>query len=257
MATPEADLCAAFTTYVGAAGLVAYPEVSGWDLVLVRSGAAPTDLFTGRLAPGDQVGVHAKVVGGVAVLAQIVEAMAEAKAPRFGVALVERSDPDFLRVSKCCGIPVFYRSRRAYRSKKWVEGDSFYFSNAEPRPRGGDQLWLPPVVPDLPAGVRSPQQLTEWRVGALKLCAVLRARGYLLPSDFQKVGVDRRRWVRQWVRPLTSCSGCSNTGEVRKGTCPECDGHPRRYTRMPGAELPDAGWEAVTDQLRRAGQLVL
>jgi hypothetical protein len=46
-------------------------------------------------------------------------------------------------------------------------------------------------------------QLTQWKIGALKLTALLEIRGFVTRADFKTVGIDHRRWVNDpnWLVP--------------------------------------------------------
>jgi hypothetical protein len=58
-------------------------------------------------------------------------------------------------------------------------------------------------VPELPAGVPAPVQMTAWKEKALALCAVAESKGYLTRHDFLRLGVSMTRWVKQrWIVPV-------------------------------------------------------
>lgn len=54
---------------------------------------------------------------------------------------------------------------------------------------------LPEYVPDVVAGAASPVQLTNWKIGALRIMALLERRGYVTREDFKVAGIDHRRWI--------------------------------------------------------------
>ena len=258
----ETDLCAEFAEWARRSHLLVYPEVAGWDLVLTVSQtflmglphdpAHPGWGHWSRARVGDQVGVQAKRVGNVEVLAQVLEGVSARRAPQFAAVLVDRASNEFLEVAAGLAVPVWAKATESTRRAKWVDcGDGFWFRHRGIWRTDAEPLELPPVVPDLPAGVQAPRSLTPWRVKALRLCRIIRRVGYLTPEDFKAAGVDRRNWVRQWVRPGTTCGECRNRGKNERGsTCSACSGTPVRYYPARNAVLPDVGWEAVSAQLK-------
>jgi hypothetical protein len=86
------------------------------------------------------------------------------------------------------------------------------------RPRS--LLWVPPIVPDLPAGVPSPQKVSPWTFASLYLEQRLRERGWVTIDDAREVSARAggkwnmssllRRWCictadrigkqRKWVK---------------------------------------------------------
>jgi hypothetical protein len=45
------------------------------------------------------------------------------------------------------------------------------------------------------AGSPSPVQLTDWKIGAIKIAIILEKRGFLTRADFKHIGIDQRRWL--------------------------------------------------------------
>jgi hypothetical protein len=257
----EAELCAELTAEARQLGFVVYPETEGWDLVLVATRAL-VDRADLRWVEAcgiqidDQIGVQAKLTGNICVLSQCLTT--SVYRPHFVAALVDRADSDFVTVTTALGIVPLYRIFK--RGKRWqLWKDPLDFGGFKRvRRAAASGLQLPPIVPDLPAGVPSPRSLTTWRLGALRLCHLLRTRGWITAADFAAVKVDRRRWVRQWVKPATTCGDCRDKGVSPRTaeTCPSCNGTPKKYYIIAkNNSLPDVGWEAVTEQLRAAGEL--
>lgn len=245
----EAALCAEFRKSAEAAGFTVYPEVENWDLLLVVPDPVPefrTDVNWSaklvewiRLRPGDQIGVQAKSRGDLKVLWQVAGDFHGG--PHYRVVLVDQASREFMEVAAHCGVPVVAPDR--WGQLAWHNiGFMWKFDSKKP-------LDLPPVVTDLPAGGSGPRQLTKWRVGALKMCKLIRARGYATTADFKAVGIDSRRWIGEWLRPAGRCNLCPSK------PCVICGGHRVRYLPHPRNPLPDVGWEAVTKQLDEAGLL--
>jgi hypothetical protein len=232
----ESDLCARFRTAAEADGWVVYPEVSGWDLVLVWPGVSPVP--DGEVGPvsGDQVGVHAKLRANADVLWQALTAARDRRRPDYATVLVRVAGEAFRRVASELGLGVYtdrhcgpWSSRRcAVRPRKRVVAPAT-------RIRDGDRLWLPPVVSDAPAGVPSPSALTPWRVQALRLCGRLRERGYVTRRDFSELGISPTTWLAdgRWL--------------VRDGSV----GSLARYVAAPGRDLPDRGFKAELEAILR------
>lgn len=185
----EAELCEAFAAAARLQGWTVYPETCGWDLLLVA-------------ADGLQVGVQAKLRGNVEVIAQAVAPVAFARlygsnsrnpgqGPDHVAALVPLATREFRDVCAECGVLVFaawegydHDERRRKVCIDAPRPDEKYL-RARRRVFPGGRHDLPEFVPDVPAGVPSPVRLTEWKVKAIRLCALLRSRGWLTSADFK------------------------------------------------------------------------
>jgi hypothetical protein len=90
---------------------------------------------------------------------------------------------------------------------------------------------LPPVVPSWAGGGRSPRVLSEWRVGALKACHILRTKGLITRAELAALGQTAKSWVGQgWL-----VSEKTATGWIY------------RPTKL--SLLPDAGYEKERDAI--------
>lgn len=185
----EAELCAAFIEWAKTKGLVAYAETEGWDILLV----APN---------GTQVGVQAKMTFNMKVLAQTVESSWEWRdeGPDYRAVLLPYRDGESILES--LGVKLIY-----------ADGVSFGMGGkARPHQFNPDPCWpnrydtwhywnpvrrhkLPEYVPDVIAGDSGPVQLTNWKIAALKITAILELRGFVTKADFKQIGIDMRRWV--------------------------------------------------------------
>jgi hypothetical protein len=178
----EADLCRAFADAATAAGWTVYNETAGWDQLLVNAG-------------GEQIGVQAKLRANVAVLCQ---AMKEHRAgphyrqpvvgPDYRLVLVGRPHDGFGDVARACRLLVVAPHPWLEPPLRFPELDPALHWHPERRHD------VPRYIPDVPAGVPCPIQLTPWKLTAIRLCALLRSRGHLTPADFKREGVDPRRW---------------------------------------------------------------
>lgn len=181
----EAELCAAFAKVSEAAGWTVYAETAGWDQLLVD-------------ADGQQIGVQAKLRPNIAVLHQAIEYdHPERHGPDFRAVLVGSNDAAFEWIAR--------RLRLICIAPQWGKEIRFptlaAYEDFRRAPKQRHKL--PEFVPDVPAGVPCPVQLTAWKVKAIRLCAVLRSQGYVTRADFKRFGLDYRRWFSgepSWLR---------------------------------------------------------
>jgi len=211
----EADLCDAFRTDATADGWACYPEQHGWDLLLVRGGV--------------QVGVQAKLRGGVPVVLQTLPPMGGIHGrpeqpkvgPQYRAVLVHRwpgrTEPvqrelrtEVGTLARHLRVLVLWRDpewtgRRARRGKvfsEWLPMHDWQLCPATLRmseaidwryyhwrPRSG--LWLPPFVPNLRAGVPSPSTIGPWQIAACRLeTRAIERGGWCTLADARDVTKD-------------------------------------------------------------------
>lgn len=183
----EAELCAALIERALEQAWLAYPETKGYDIVLARAGV--------------QIGVQAKMHFNAVLLRQILPPRAAwggvpADHPQHLAILLPTYDDDVSEICAALGIAYFYYCPEAgsivptlLAATRWDHCSQL-------------PLELPDYIPDVAAGVPSPVVLTEWKIRALRLCAILEVRGYLTDDDFDAEYLDRRRWVhplRDWL----------------------------------------------------------
>ncbi len=249
----EADLCQEFRAWLESRGLIVHPEVSDWDLVVVGppgwldGGWNHDRVFKvdrGQFVPNAQIGVQAKLVANVDVLHQALET---SPGTVLRCVLVRRASPEFITLADRLGLAVAVREvrRRVWgRNKDWERAaDGFYITGTMKPFPVRKPLWLPPVVTNLVAGGPSPKQLTKWRVGAIKLCSLLKTQGYLTTADFKSMGINPARWKNVWIvaSPEKILYG-NNTRALTK------------YIIKPGAVLPDEGWDEVAATITKESQ---
>lgn len=214
MTKRETDLCDEFATRARESGWTVYPETGGWDLLLVSANAT-------------QVGVQAKLRANFEVVAQAMwrSLYTPEYGPDFRAVLVPAAPPGFRAVCDELRIHVYLPAEEAWARAVVVPPDPLRRATSR-------RHVLPPIVPSWSGGAPSPKTLSRWRVGALRLCALLRSRGYITAADFKAQKVDRSRWVAAgWVR-----------GEGERGSLRYVPGHN-------AAGLPDVGYEAERDAL--------
>lgn len=252
----EADMCDSFRARARATGYEVYPEVGGWDLLLVWTGEAPapTDAcervdtaheygigtiyhaghwresmheiikdWDQHFEPGMQIGIQAKLRPNIEVLSQTIDFHLRRthQGPDFRAVLVPYTSDEFNRIATALGIRVYVEDEtRKVITPPLVQWDL------------SARVPLPPIVPSWSGGGPSPRTLSAWRVGALKICAMLRAGKAVTKEDFQRVGIEIRTWVsRGWI--------ASKRIAHRQYT----------YYAVDPANLPDIGYEAERDAI--------
>lgn len=217
----EAALCEVLRAAALADGWQPYPEQGGWDLLLV-------------LPAGLQVGVQAKLRPNVDVLAQALLGEGQ-PGPEVHAALVPSCSLAFREVARALGVLVLEAAD--LDATRWASGKR---TAHLPELVAGAQLhrhrerhWLPPFVPQLPAGVPGPRRVTPWQVGAARLCAMLRERGEqgVLVSELRELGLAASTWQRRWLRRVPGS-------------------RPSRWVPCPGVALPDCDFPWVAAGLR-------
>jgi len=228
----EAALCSAFIAALPE-GWTAYPETSGFDIVLVRG------------ADGAQIGVEAKMTLNAKVLKQAVQGMysswsdGEGSGPDFRAVLVPAgtAGAEMRCIANYLGVVVIEannaEARASYIAERVESYKGWGFANPEavlayaekeaardfpaftPELPGLGQYsqhgWrdhcplrrchLPDYVPDVVAGASGPSSLSEWKIKAIKICIILERRGYVTPKDFAHLRIDRKRWLDMgWLK---------------------------------------------------------
>lgn len=198
----EAALCARFLSLLQEEW-TAYPE-HGFDILLVRK------------SDGFQIGIEAKLTLNAKVIEQISEGFWD----------VCRAGPDCRAVLVPWGAAGSFRGVCDLLAITVIEVDNqdrWGASNgAVMRPAlpslGSTRYWednqwhewapderikLPDYVPDVAAGSASPVKLTQWKIGAIKICVLLEKRGQVTRQDFKFLQIDHRRWINpmiQWLQ---------------------------------------------------------
>lgn len=194
----EQALCEAFAAWAKVRGYTVYPETAGWDMLLVDDG-------------GLQTGIQAKMDLNLKVIAQSLSEgwYHEANGPDHRAVLVpfvrEGVEPILAR----CGIGLFVPRNTNYTIDESKHGLKWKFDfdyGAVPlfdwNP--ARRCALPDYVPDVPAGVPSPRTLSPWKVGALRVLALLEVQGFVTRNDVRDCKNDPRRWCASdgWLTSL-------------------------------------------------------
>lgn len=196
--TTEAELCAAFSEAVTPLGWTPYNETEGWDILLVH-------------ADGTQIGIQAKLKFNMKVLSQAVEYGNgwQETGPDYRAILLPARECGGHDLCAALGLTVIEVDRGFGRTTVQPEFDSLGFRGryewhyCNPRKRHA----LPEHVPDVPAGVSGPSQLTRWKIAALQISAILQLRGWVTRHDFRLAGIDHRRWTQDWLEAMPDRKG--------------------------------------------------
>lgn len=192
----EADLCAAFIEAMTPQGWTPYNETAGWDILLVNG-------------DGTQIGIQAKLKFNMKVLMQAIEYGNgwQETGPDFRAIMLPARECASRDLCSALGLTVIEVERgfgrvvvRPEFDGKWGRGE-WHYCNPKKRHR------LPEHVPDVPAGVSGPAQLTEWKIAALQISAILELRGWVSRHDFRLAGIDYRRWTQDWLEPVPDRKG--------------------------------------------------
>lgn len=199
----EADLCSAFIKWVQHCGgkikygercpvWTPYAETAGWDILLVAE-------------DGTQIGIQAKLKFNMKVLAQTVPdswAIWHQRGPDYRAVLVPEQDSTHQNICAALGLIMFTADGRPWGMDPVQEfspdlrsGSTWHWWSPEKREK------LPAYVPDVAAGASGPVQLTEWKVKALRIVALLEVNGTVCRNDFRDNHIDSRRWTgpQGWV----------------------------------------------------------
>lgn len=231
----EAALCEVLRSAARALGWVFYPETGGWDAIVV-------------LPDETQVGVQAKLRANVDVLAQTIVPLRRV-GPDVHAVLVPTCSIAFRDVARELGFVVLIgdilrgEMDPSWRGPRDAMEPGHLERVVERAPRTTHlpgRCWLPPYVPDGPAGVAAPRSVSAWRVAAARLCAEIRAGLEPTNAELKERGLAPSTWYR-WLDPVP-------------GT------RPRRYAPRRGVALPDVAFPDVSRALglpepERAGAL--
>jgi hypothetical protein len=160
-----------------------YPETGDFDLLLVDP-------------DGRQMGVEAKLRLNAKVCTQALPGQwYQGAGPDWRAVLVPEAN-DLAAVLQQMGVIVFtaqapggYRPEINFSPQLHESAYQPWFDWNPIR-----RCELPPMVPDVPAGVPCPVKLTQWKVGALKVLAHLEVRGTITAREVREYGVDARRF---------------------------------------------------------------
>lgn len=225
----EAELCAAYQESAASEGWIIYPETAGFDLLLVRADT------------GHQLGIEAKLSLNAKVCEQIIPSQwtnADVGPDWRAVLVPEIGGAHGLRqMLEILGVMVFcpregagrYDGTTGQYTRRWdfpVAGNRYDAAWHDWNPK--KRCELPEIIPRVAAGVPAPIQLTPWKIGALKVLAILKVDGCVTRDEVRACGVDPRRFCAAdgWLAP-------AGDGKWTRGRMPAFDEqHPEAFTEL-------------------------
>lgn len=231
----EAALCQMFADWVRAGGgtrdkpWTVYPETGEFDLLLVTP-------------DGHQLGIEAKLRMNAKVLAQAIPSRwSRLDGPDWRGILVPAINDELGELAAVLGLVVF--------TPRWsVRGSTYATPREGSTPSGfqpplhiGEWMsepWhdfnperrceLPPMVPNVPAGVPCPVKLTPWKAKALRVLAHLAVHGHITAREVRAHGLDPRRFCATdgWLQSI-------GDGKWTRGKVPAFDEqHPAEFAAI-------------------------
>lgn len=166
-----------------------YPETAGWDLLLVH-----TDGF--------QLGLEAKLTLNAKVIAQALSGTSsywQSRGPDYRGVLVPAGGKQ-AHIEEICtavglGLITMRKSRHGERHYMSLPTERTSHGESWPNWLPSERCKLPEYMPDVPAGVPSPVQLTDWKIKAIRLMILLERRGYVTRDDMKRIGISPTRWT--------------------------------------------------------------
>lgn len=252
----EVDLCDRLRDWAERLGFEVYPEVNGWDLVLVateprvlgslRSAREGQTLGPNTVPAGYQVGIHAKLRANCDVLMQAAAGAPKWSYPQLPFVAVPQAGEGFQFVAYRLGVGVIETEPHARRQRRWGQesGPRDPVIREWPTPHTGHPpLKLPPIASRaIVAGAPSPRVLSEWRVSAIRFLIWARTADVFTIYDLDRFGISRT-WADRW-------------GELVETVTEQRRGRPIRVRRFrlttKADRLPDAGYRDVAEELARA-----
>jgi len=211
-----------------------YSETAGWDVLLVHK-------------TGFQLGLEAKLSLNAKVIDQALDGAHSrwsCDGPDYRGVLVpqDKVQHHLGRICKALGLGIIdVRPREAgtYRYFDMPGEDSY--QQSWPHWCPAERCKLPDFVPDTAGGHKSPVQLTDWKIKAIKLMIVLERRGYVTRADMKALSISPSRWTDPWHGFLDRAPQLG--GYVRNGRTPDLRAqHPRNY---PEIEAQADKWAAT------------
>lgn len=245
----EVDLCDRLRDWAERLGFEVYPEVAGWDLVLVATERVETGRLGGifgRAEIGYQVGIHTKLRASCEVLAQALPPAADYpfSYPHFGYVAAPRPGEGFRTLARHLGIGVIDTDpqARTWNGRAKSAGPDPVV-RSQPPLRLDKPLALPPVASRaILAGAPSPRVLSEWRVKAIRFLIWARTQENFTTADLGRFGISRA-WADRWGDHVDTVI------EKRRG-------RPVRVYRYrlvaDVSRLPDAGYRDVAAEIAAA-----
>lgn len=203
-----------------------YSETAGWDVLLVHE-------------TGFQIGLEAKLSLNAKVIEQALDGVHSrwnAAGPDYRGVLVpaKKLQHHLGRICSVLGLGIIPLRKREAGLATWqwlnLPGEDSY-ARDWPHWCPAERCKLPDFVPDTAGGHKSPVQLTDWKVKAIKLMIVLERRGYVTRADMKALNISPSRWTDPWHGFLDRAPALG--GYVRNGRTPDLRAqHPRNYAEI-------------------------
>ena len=252
MTATEVEFCDRLRDWAERLGFEVYPEVHGWDLVLVSDKPRTFRLrewpHDGRdrwtVQPGEQVGIHAKLRANCDVLVQACVNDPTWRYPRYPFVACPEAGSSFRYVARRLGVGVIVGDDQRSRRKSWGQAKDVVDPTVKdwPASHSNPVLDLPPVASRaIVAGAPSPRVLSSWRVKALRFLMEVRAQPERTFTVATLLGFGlSKSWVERWGEPVDW------TEDVRRGKRVRV----RVYRLTEVAErLPDWGYRDVAAEM--------
>lgn len=167
-----------------------YHETGGFDLLLVHQ----KQLI--------QVGVEAKLSLNVKVLTQALPEydFAQDEGPDYRCVLVPfgtvQAGLDIIAARLGVGVLTYRKPDRFSKNHYDLPDENSEWMSRRWHPWFPTRRCaVPDFVPDVVGGKRSPLQLTEWKIRAIKLLILLDRRGFITRADLKALGLSPSRWT--------------------------------------------------------------
>lgn len=215
----EEQLCEDVASHARAAGFLVYPETGKFDLVLVRRGI--------------QIGVQAKLRFTHHLVAQALEGVQWLERSRYiqrgpHYRLIACQPAKSIRgdaqvITRACHLlfldmnnhPAHWLYRhshgrhRRYALTRYGTPMDWRYYRWQPQ----KLVWLPPAIPNLPAGVPCPSTVGPWQIAAVRLEKICLRRGWVTCVDAQDViaSVDKHYSSNTLLRRFYECTTIRDT----------------------------------------------
>jgi hypothetical protein len=201
----EKELCDCFSEYAKSYGWVVYPENGNWDLLLVRNKI--------------QIGVQSKLKPNMKVITQTIPDNYNEEGPHYRAVLISNKNKKSFRhasnknkksfryisnksfrhasdefIKLCQYLKILIFVKNSYRNI-WLDSDhnkykirKFYdnINFKHYRWKTKKLVWVPPYIPNLEAGVRSPKKVSKYKVLVCRLELLEYEKGWICRDDVIK-----------------------------------------------------------------------
>lgn len=212
-----------------------YREACGWDLLLVEEETSV------------QCGIEAKLCLNAKVLSQALphHHWFEGRGPDYRAVLVPSGgrNTELRQLCALIGLTVLsiYDATPYSPNPGWHLHQPSQLPDEEKPESYSMEGWhswmpaerekLPDYIPDVRAGVKSPIQLTEWKVRAIKLWILLERNGFVTRGDMKALQLSPTRFTDRFHGFLVPDT--SRGGYVRHAGSPDFrKQHPRNYAEI-------------------------